>query len=89
VWRARLLGVLYCTADIFGFIQTTSTPGRFCWGQFPAKTLHTRRVNGEADRDLESGIIIGRSKRMGLADCSYVSYTEDINKHEGVKSKKL
>ena len=28
-----LLVVLYCTADIFGFIQTTSTPGRFYWGR--------------------------------------------------------
>jgi len=33
VWRAKLLGVLYSTADIFGFIQTTSTPGRFFWGR--------------------------------------------------------
>jgi len=33
VWRAMLLVVLYCTADIFGFIQTTSTPGRFYWGR--------------------------------------------------------
>ena len=32
VWRAMLLGVLYSTAVIFGFIQTTSTPGRFFWG---------------------------------------------------------
>ena len=28
-----LLVVLYCTADTFGFIQTTSTPGRFFRGR--------------------------------------------------------
>ena len=33
MWRAKLLGVLYSTADVYGFIQTTSTPGRFFWGR--------------------------------------------------------
>ncbi len=28
-----LLVVLYSTAATFGFIQTTSTPGRFYWGR--------------------------------------------------------
>ena len=33
VWRAMLLDVLFSTAERYGFIQTTSTPGRFYWSR--------------------------------------------------------